>query len=494
MKVKAPTSQILVEFHTIEEHLISLPHGINVAAVQENAEIKSFSVSTRPAFLFQLAHRAPFKIFESCNSIGHVQTPKPNFEDPRIDQILNPIKTKDQFFNLRIDGILVGPDLLETYLREYNEPYLKVGDPRLRELIAWALIAISFWKTYFKENNVRALFLSHGIYRYGVMTQIALAMNVSCYHMTVRGLFRLHPGSKLGLMDFKSFPKLFSELDPETQNQGIEWAKGRLSRRFSAEVGVDMPYSSKSAYTGFDPSKRVLRDSKKHKVVIATHCFFDNPHFYGGMLFPDFAEWVEFVGDCAHQTDFDWYLKTHPDYLEGTQAAVSEILSRYPKIVQIPASTSWHQLAAEGVKTVLTVYGSVGHELPLLGINVVTAGDNPHDAYTFNKHCKSLEEFRNVLLNLDTLKIEVVPRDVYEFYYLIHRLYIVDRFVLPSHSKMTADLTFAGRNSPEIYAYFLKHFDEKLHQDVLARIDWFFRNKQERFFMEHRYLKSLGAT
>ena len=75
-------------------------------------------------------------------------------------------------------------------------------------------------------------------------------------------------------------------------------ADERLKRRFSGEIGVDMAYSTKSAY-GVSKHPRLIKKSNKTKILIAAHCFFDSPHAYGNNLFPDFYEWLLFLGNMG---------------------------------------------------------------------------------------------------------------------------------------------------------------------------------------------------
>ena len=66
----------------------------------------------------------------------------------------------------------------------------------------------------------------------------------------------------------------------------------------------------------------------------------------------------------------------------------------------IPEETSHHQLIREGIKFVFTVYGTVGCEYPLIGAQVINAGNNPHIAYNFNWHPTSIKEHENLVLRL----------------------------------------------------------------------------------------------
>ena len=115
--------------------------------------------------------------------------------------------------------------------------------------------------------------------------------------------------------EFKQFPKLFKKLPSIEKKRGIQKAKKQLKKRLNGIVGVDMPYSTKTAYGKIDLKNRLLKRNKKLKVLITTHCFFDSPHSYGYNIFPDFYEWIDFLGRMTGKTNFDWYIKTHPDYL-----------------------------------------------------------------------------------------------------------------------------------------------------------------------------------
>jgi hypothetical protein len=76
----------------------------------------------------------------------------------------------------------------------------------------------------------------------------------------------------------------------------------------------------------------------------------------------------------------------------------------------------------------------VGHELPLLGINVLNSSFNPHIAYDFNLHAKNLDNYRELILNLKELrnrKISVL--EIYEFFYVHFYLMWPDDFIFPSY-------------------------------------------------------------
>ena len=139
-------------------------------------------------------------------------------------------------------------------------------------------------------------------------------------------------------------------------------AKKRLDLRLSGKIGVDMNYSLKSAYNKNLLKHRQLVKSNRLKVLIATHCFFDSPHSYGFNLFSDFYEWLNFLGKLSIETNYDWYIKTHPDFLPGNIMIIKSIIKKYPKIKLLKANISHKQLIQEGIDVALTVYGTIGCE------------------------------------------------------------------------------------------------------------------------------------
>lgn len=266
---------------------------------------------------------------------------------------------------------------------------------------------------------------------------------------------------------------MFRRLSPEEQRKGIALAKTQLERRFNGEVGVDMPYATKSAFRLSGGEKPVLRKSEKIKVLICSHCFYDNPHGLGGMLFLDFYEWLRYLGQISERTDYDWYLKVHPDPLPGTLKTIQEILAEFPRITIIPFETSHHQLAKEGIDFVLTVYGTVGHEYPALGVQVINAGYNPRVAYDFNWHPKSLEEYEHYLLNLDKLRKDINLEELYEFYYMHHYYVYADDLVFNSYRHFLSNLTTEHANGSAAYGYFLGQLTDAKHQEIINNMQKF---------------------
>ena len=480
-RVTDPTSVILVDLFRPSVGSITYSYFLNVLAVKKHASIKMFS-SVNPYTQPELCH-----VYKSFNTKDFVSCRLNRKQEKRKDRLFleakGRISTKKELFDLRINDVWIGIDIYESYLRKFSQPTVDLADTRLYNLIDDSIGTLIFLSDFFEDQNVSAVVVSHDNYVIpDLLCKIAYRRKIPVYLPNVRGMSYADRPFSIYMLLFKEYKKMFSALPKDIQEEGLKHAKFQLEKRFNGEVGVDMPYATKSAFGSASGREPILQKSNKTKVLICSHCFYDNPHGYGGMLFLDFYEWLCFVGEITKKTDYDWYLKMHPDPRPGTEDIIKGIITKYPKIIFLPPETSFHQLVSEGLNFVLTVYGSVGHELPALGVQVVNAGYNPHIAYDFNWHAKTLEEYEWYLMNLHTLSKEIKHEELLEFYFMHYYYTLADDLFFPSYRKFLEDLTPEQQNGPEAFDYFLGHLTKERHEQIIGNIQNFIESKKAHYY------------
>jgi hypothetical protein len=371
--------------------------------------------------------------------------------------ILKSIKSKEDVFNIQIENVSIGIEIYESILR-LGCATVPVMPFKSAFQIFSALRYFIFFRDMFVQDKIKAVVLSHDVYIHmGILSKLANHNSVPVFHANVLEIIQTDIPHKIHDR-FVRYPEYFRTLSKAEQEKGLELAKNAINKRLQGIVGVNMSYQIASAFE----NKKIVRqtsENNKTKICVATHCFYDNPHAYGGLLFIDFYEWLIFLGEISKETDYEWYLKPHRDYLPGTLEILQEIATKYPAFTVINPDTSFHQLRDEGVSVALTCYGSIGHELPLLGFNVINAGYNPHIAYGFNIHCKTKEEYKDILLHLDQLPpvsdIESLPEFFYVHNYMNHQ----DDYFFNSYQEF---LKAVDNNvlSEKCYEYFLEDADK----------------------------------
>ncbi len=333
-----------------------------------------------------------------------------------------------------ISDIPIGLDIYESVLR-LGRPTVSTRDWQLYRVSYLALKQYVYFRNLMNQSRVSAVVVSHDNYvGPGLLAHIAFKFNVP---VVLANMLSISMPTKpfQNYEKFDRFKVIAQHLDKEELQAGKKWAKSELSKRISGEIGVGMPYQIKSAFNQDFLTKQTGQGATK--VLILSHDFFDNPHAYSKLLFDDFWHWLDFLGKLSLETSHEWLIKMHPDYSNAELACVQEFLDLYPNIQFVDPRTSFQQLRNEGVEFALTCYGSVGHELPLLGYTVVNAGYNPHSSYNFNVHIKSLETYKSIILELPRARIERVDEDeIFEFYYIWNQVMNKDDLMGISQRKL----------------------------------------------------------
>lgn len=472
---------ILTDLYPIQENFIIRSYFLNVLAKNQKSKIYAYAKkSLNPKMILGLTYKS-----FNTSKILKIKPQDKRKINSESEKIFTSLKDKRELLNLKYNDLDIGIDIYETYLRLYSKPTVILDDIDLLQCIKDGISLVHFWMDFVEKNNVKSVVISHDCYlNNNVIAKIAYKYKIPVYMI---GNSEMHYLTKeFAIHDvFKEYRNIFKKIPPEEQKKAIELAKNKLDKRLVGDKEVDVrQYNINCAqpYHSNKLDKKVLDDNNKLKVIILSHCFFDNPHSYEKMMFVDFYEWLKFLVKIAEKTDYDWYIKLHPSALPGNEVATKEILKNTNKIKLIPAETPHSQLIEEGISVALTLYGSVGHEYPLLGIDVVTCGYNPRAAYDFNWKAKNIEEYENLLLNLHTLKKDIDVNDVYEFYYMNNYYTYRDDLIFNSYEDMIKK-TRKNNSNMNALEYFLENFTLKKHEEIIENIENFIVSRKKDFFI-----------
>lgn len=411
--------------------------------------------------------------------------------------VLGRIHNTRDIEDLHVNGVWIGDLVYDTFLMTYREPTINLASSVFRKFLLESMELYVFWDDYLNHNDVCGINVSHCVYNLAMPLRLAVHRDIAVFQTNVTHLYRINRKDLFAYNDFFHFPVRFAALPEDVREAGLKVAEARIQRRFAGEVGVDMAYSTKSAYGGARHD-RLLRTSSKKKILVATHCFFDSPHSYGKNTFPDFYEWLEFLGEMSKRTDYDWYMKTHPDYLPGTKEIIDAFVERYPKFTLLPADASHMQIIDEGIDVALTSYGTIAFEYAALGVPVINASmNNPHIAYDFNLHARDVEHYRELLENLDKLEFSIDRRQVFEYYFM-RNVYNTEDLFFEDYDRAIKEIGgYYVQFTPVVYEKWLSEWSPRRHQEIVKALHDFVRSGD--FRMDYTYYgrefsaESLGA-
>lgn len=487
---------ILFELNQLRSSHIAYSYLAHVLATEYQARIVGyvpvFLKGWRQYLYFRIKRAIGFEEFNIYRSFGTTEflvlaptaAQKQRAKDI-FKTVVPQLRSNFDIEKLMIDGILVGDLIYDSYLAIFRRPTIDRSSADFQEFLLHSIELFVAWVDYFDSHDVRAINVSHCVYNVAMPLRIAIKRGIPAFQASVTHLYRLTERDLFAYNDFFYFPERFSALPSEVRQAGLLEARRRIERRFAGEVGVDMAYSTKSAY-GESHYTQLLRSSARKKILIATHCFFDSPHSYGNNIFPDFYEWLDFLGQMTEVTDYDWYVKIHPDYLPGTKEVIDGLVAKYPKFTLLPADSSHHQIIAEGIDLVLTTFGTIAFEYAELGIPVINASqNNPHIAYDFNLHAKDVNDYRRMLMDLRCLNYKKDRKKVYEYYFMRY-IYNTQDIFFESYDRAINDLGgYYGQFEVAVYDRWLQEWSPEKHREIDSALMKFIRSGD--FRMDYRH-------
>ena len=242
--------------------------------------------------------------------------------------------------------------------------------------------------------------------------------------------------------------------------------------------------------------KRLIKRSKRIKVLISPHDFFDAVHIWGKTFFTDFYEWLNYLGEVSNKTSYDWYIKNRPNhkgkfklYQPYTSELIKKFVKKYRNIKLLPNNYPHNQIVSEGIDFVLTCYGSVGMEYANYKIPVINASkNNPHINFDFNINPKNLNNYKSIIKNLGkyiSFKKKINLENIYEYYFMRH-IYYDKNWLIEDLPGMIKDLGgYDNQSKEEFYEYWMKKFSLKKHEKITESIKILFHqiNMEYQFYI-----------
>lgn len=371
-----------------------------------------------------------FNCFELINEIGF----KVNYglKKKIIESYKKKVSSKEELLNFKIKDILVGDLIYDTFLRTKSSRARAtiddLNDSYLINLVVRSHIIVDKLIEVFKDYNVKLLLPSHSSYiQYGISVRIATKNNVPVIFLYKKGL----SGKKIYFLKkdddlvydnlpYHRFKKTFNQMSNSLQKKALAIGNELINKRFSGEGDDYMKKFKVNPYKKNIKSNLIKLNSKR-KYFIFAHCFFDTSHNFRHMIFSDLYEWIiETIKIIKLTQNYEIYIKSHPFSKWGNKQILEQIIKIFPEVILLDEQVSNHQIIDSKPELILTVHGSVGHEFPLKKIAVLNAGDNQHINYKFNLHAHNIQQYRDIILNIDKYKNDLIfsHDELCEFWYM----------------------------------------------------------------------------
>lgn len=388
----------------------------------------------------------------------------------------------------RYQDILVGDLIYDEYLRRSKKKTIEFSDEHFHRIFYELISYFEEYLSLFNRYIIKSVVVSNCVYHFAIPLRIACRLQIPSFQVTSETIYRLSESRLHAYTEFLDYSSVTDQEQEEFQ-KNLPEVRERIKRRFSGEVGVDMHYSTKSAFTN-STNFQLKSSGARVKILIATHDFFDSPHSYGNNFYPDFYLWLEALGKISENTNYEWYLKTHPDPIGNSMFVLQELQKQFPKFQVIPPETSHLELKSQGINFALTVFGTIGWEYPALGIVTINASENnPHTCFSFSITPSNREEYEQKLLTLETHKMELINIDEIEKFYFLHNLRKVHSFVYLDYFQYLSELGgYKQSTSSRALGYYASYCgNNRRSENLITRSIGEFI-KSEDFIFDHRHI------
>ncbi len=325
--------------------------------------------------------------------------------------------------NLRYRSIQIGDLVIDSYLRFRPSPIFKVHDPFVLMVIQQAVREVRLANQYFAEKKPKVYLSSYSTYiEHGIPVRAAVFNGVAVrVYGNIGGVGKkLSVNDTFHTPDTSKYRKYFDEKAVAEKSKALCLAESHLLHRLSGGIDVATSYMRTSAYI---PSGEEV-PNVAGAVVVFLHDFYDSPHVYHDLVFPDFWTWICFTIQTLCEAGIPFWLKPHPNQISLSAGALGELQKKFPKVRFISQKITNSELVSAGMICGVTVYGTIAHELAYLGVPSIACARHPHASFDFCRTAQNVDDYRRMLETPTVFPIDrdEMRRQALAFYYM-HNLY-----------------------------------------------------------------------
>lgn len=489
---KRETSErvILVPFDSRhDQHSVQYAYCSNYLAEKYDASIYGYC---RYGASVKNASSVVLDIYKAFNVVGLIDSSLDEELQRESDNILKKlwegVYTWEDWKNITVYNICFGTTIIRDFLR-VNLPDYDLRSGKMYDFLKKTIDTIVFWYHYIQEHDIVTVLLADGVCWEGYIRDIAITKGIPVYaveYIMEKAYLDFHGNTD----SYLYYKDMWKQLTPEEQAYGIEWAKEHIDKHIHGNLEeVDASGVKCFSFAEKCKEERILDDDNKIKIVICPHIFEEDSYWCGEQIFDNsYMEWLCHLGELAEKTpQYHWYLKMHPYARRRDLIILENFVKRYSQIKMLPLNISPIQLKKEGANFALTVCGTIGHEYPAIGIQVINAGKNPHSAFDFTWNPTTKEEYDELIMNLDRL----VPKDnleeLYQFYSMHYLFY--DREYIP-YSTLFFENPFLPMYKEELevhgkelgtwkYEEYMKEWTQQKHEKLVGEMESIFIKMDE---------------
>ena len=472
-------------------------NGYGVKTPFKKSFLESFKWKIKQFFLLGF-----FKIYR-IYGLKDIFIPSVDYVDSDLtnkiyQKIKKKINSKKDVLKISVKNTLIGDLIYDTYLNRYLQPTVDINNKEFQLVMKECIELALYWHDFFIRNKVKYIIGTHGVYSYAIPYRIALNFKVRGFLTNLHGIKEVTNDFIYEHSPDRNKKNLLNTITLSKKKKYIKKAKSDLKKLTNGYKIKNRDYTlKKSSFIKYKSKKvRLIKPSNKIKILVSPHDFFDAAHGFGDhKLFEDYYEWLKFTLDLSLKTDYEWYVKTHPDLMgkfgekqRATREIVSEMVSNYKNVKMLPPNYSHRDIINGGIDFVITCHGSVAYEYAMENIpTIIGSKCNPYKEFKFSIQPKDRKDYKRKIMNLVKIKklFKINKRNIYEFYALKFYVVYTLNWVFNYRDYCNFIGSWYNWQNTNIFKYWILKKNKRLDSKIYAIINNFLDSNSNMLFSFH---------
>lgn len=339
-----------------------------------------------------------------------------------FDRIKEFLLKPEDVLNIKIEGILVGDLIYDTYLRFFAlSTIVEVkGNEQLMSIIKISINYFYSFTDFIKKTPVKSLFTTYTTYiSHGIPVRICLEKNIPVYAFGIyTSIFKKIERE----VPYHCASHWFFSGKREIPEEKLLLAKENLESRFSGKLDEAISYMRITSFSSKELDDSIYVDFTKNQrnVVIYIHDFYDSSHINRCLLFPDLFQFLKCTLDHVNNSEgTSYWIKIHPNWSGDCKERAIDLVESYNfhNFRVLDEFVSNHSIVALKPDLIVTARGTIAMEMAYFEIPVVALYDNPYVNFGFTHTCYDVDSFFEIVSGKKEPIIDFDKDELYSYYY-----------------------------------------------------------------------------